>query len=206
VTYFERLWSEIPDVGPEHFERRRDFLLSALAPGCRVLDVGCGSGWFCQALDAAGFDAVGVDVAAEAIRRARERSPELEFQLSGEGGELPFLAASFDAAWLGEVLEHVQDGLGLLAAVERVLAPGGLLVVSTPDHRRALRLWLGLSARAFERHFEPRSDHVRFFTRRSLRNLLEGAGFEAVAVRARRGQLLASCRTRWPTRGLDDRL
>jgi SAM-dependent methyltransferase len=194
VTYFERLWSEFPDAVPERFERRRELLLATLQPGARVLDVGCGSGWFSQALDGAGFVVTGVDVAGETLRRARERCPGIEFALAGEGGELPFATGCFDSAWLGEVLEHVQDGLGLLAEVHRVLVPGGLLVASTPDHGRALRLWLGLSARAFERRFEPRSDHVRFFTRRSLRTLLESAGFAEIAIRARRGGLWATAR------------
>jgi SAM-dependent methyltransferase len=194
VTYFERLWSELPDVVPERFERRRELLVAALAPGARVLDIGCGSGWFSQALERAGFTVSGVDVAGEALRRARERCPGVEFALAGEGGELPFATGCFDSAWLGDVLEHVQDGLGLLAEVHRVLVPGGLLVASTPDHGRALRLWLGISARAFERRFEPRSDHVRFFTRRSLRALLEAAGFAEIEIRARRGGLWATAR------------
>ena len=194
MAYFERLWSELPDVVPERFERRRDFLIAALAPGSRVLDVGCGSGWFCEALAAAGFAAAGVDVAAEAVRRARARCPEVEFQVTGEGGELPFAPGAFDAAWLGEVLEHVQDGLGLLAEVARVLVPGGQLIASTPDHGAALRLWLGLSVRAFERHFEPRSDHVRFFTRRTLGELLAAAGYEQLEIHARRGSLFVSSR------------
>ena len=50
MAYFERLWSELPDAVPERFERRRGFLLATLGPGARVLDVGCGSGWFCEAL------------------------------------------------------------------------------------------------------------------------------------------------------------
>jgi SAM-dependent methyltransferase len=194
VTYFERLWSELPDAVPERFERRRELLVGALAPGARVLDIGCGSGWFSQALERAGFTVSGVDVAGEALRRARERCPGVEFALAGEGGELPFATGCFDSAWLGDVLEHVQDGLGLLAEVHRVLVPGGLLVASTPDHGRALRLWLGISARAFERRFEPRADHVRFFTRRSLRSLLEAAGFAEIEIRARRGGLWATAR------------
>jgi 2-polyprenyl-6-hydroxyphenyl methylase/3-demethylubiquinone-9 3-methyltransferase len=194
VTYFERLWSELPDVVPERFERRRELLVATLAPGARVLDIGCGSGWFSQALDSAGFTVSGVDVAGEALRRARERCPGVEFALAGERGELPFATGCFDAAWLGDVLEHVQDGLGLLAEAHRVLVPGGLLVASTPDHGRALRLWLGISARAFERRFEPRSDHVRFFTRRSLRALLDAAGFAEIEIRARRGGLWATAR------------
>ena len=110
------------------------------------------------------------------------------------GEELPFAAGAFDAAWLGEVIEHVQDGLGLLAEVARVVGPGGRLVLSTPDHAWARRLWLGVSRRAFEAHFEPRSDHVRFFTRRSLTGLLNAGGFEQIEIRRTRGVLLATAR------------
>jgi 2-polyprenyl-3-methyl-5-hydroxy-6-metoxy-1,4-benzoquinol methylase len=193
MGYFERLWDGLPEVTPEHFALRRDFAIAALQPRSRVIDVGCGAGWFSGALAGAGFSVVGVEVAQEPVRRARARFADLEFLVVAEG-ELPFAADSFDGAWLGEVLEHVQDGLGLLWEVARVIGPGGRLAVSTPDHGWRRRLWLGLSRRAFEAHFEPRSDHVRFFTRRSLVALLEAGGFEEIRVRRVRGVLLASAR------------
>jgi SAM-dependent methyltransferase len=193
VTYFERLWSETPDGPPEHFALRRKFALEALAPRSRVLDVGCGAGWFAGELAAAGFDVVAVEVAEEPLRRARERFGELEFLLVGER-ELPFASGSFDGVWLGEVLEHVQDGIGLLAELVRVLVPGGRLALSTPDHGARLRLRLGLSRSAFERHFDPRSDHVRFFTADTLSVLLEVGGLEQIEIRRAHGVLLASAR------------
>jgi len=194
VVYFERLWSELPDAPPERFEQRRACLIESLEPGSRVIDVGCGAGWFCEALDRAGFKVVGVDVAGEAIRRARERCPSVEFALVAEHPphELPYADGSFDAAWLGETLEHVQDVISLLAEIHRVLKPGGRLIVTTPDHGRLLRLWLALSTRAFEQHFEPRSDHVRFFTRRTLSTLLETCGYGETDIHARRGCLLVT--------------
>jgi hypothetical protein len=68
------------------------------------------------------------------------------------------------------------------------------LLVSTPSHGPLRRLWLGLSARAFERNFDPRSDHVRFFTANSLRTLLTDACFEAPTLVRHRPVLLASAR------------
>jgi SAM-dependent methyltransferase len=194
VAYFERLWSEAPDGPPEHFALRREFALGAFAPRSRVLDAGCGSGWFAGELAAGGFDVVGVEVAQEPLRRARERFGDLvEFLLVGER-ELPFASGSFDGVWLGEVLEHVQDGIGLLAELARVLVPDGRLALSTPDHGRRLRLRLGLSRSAFEQHFDPRSDHVRFFTAATLAALLDLSGFERIDIRRSRGLLLASAR------------
>ena len=75
------------------------------------------------------------------------------------------------------------------------VGPGGRLLASTPDHPWSLRLRLGArAARAFEAHFEPRADHLRFFTRRTLAELLDAGGFEEIAMRARRGALLVSAR------------
>ncbi len=188
---FDRIWESVPEGAvPERFDRRRAFLLAGVRPGERVLDLGCGEGAFSGVLAAAGARPVGVEVAAEPLRRARRLLPEVEFRLAAED-RLPFAAAGFDVVWAGEVLEHVADGVGLLDEVRRVLRPGGRLLISTPDHPRRLVLGLALRRRAFERHFDPRADHVRFFTRRTLRVLLEAAGFTPVSIRGRRGSLLA---------------
>src|ERR1019366_4520919 len=90
MGYFERLWSELPDAAPEHFAIRREFVIGALEPGSRVIDVGCGAGWFCGGLAAAGFSVTGGGVAQEPLRRPRERLPDLDFLLVSGGGELPF--------------------------------------------------------------------------------------------------------------------
>jgi 2-polyprenyl-3-methyl-5-hydroxy-6-metoxy-1,4-benzoquinol methylase len=191
MRHFDRIWERVPEGAvPERFDERRAFLLAEVHAGERVLDLGCGEGAFSAALAAAGAVPAGVEVAAEPLRRARRLHPELELHLVADG-RLPFAPASFDAAWAGEVVEHVADGLGLLDDVRRVLRPGGRLLVSTPDHPRRLVLALALRRRAFERHFDPASDHVRFFTARTLTELLEAAGFSVLRVRRRRGSLLA---------------
>lgn len=169
---------------------RSQFLLAHLAAGDRVLDLGCGVGDFTALLVEHGYAAVGCDVSEEALRRARARFPGAEFAQSGE--ELPLADASFDVVWAGEVLEHVQDCLGLLAEVQRVLRSGGRLLLTTPDHGAMRRLRAGLSRRAFERMLDPRSDHVRFFTAGSLRDTLDAAEFGEVVVARRRRVLLAT--------------
>jgi ubiquinone/menaquinone biosynthesis C-methylase UbiE len=172
---------------------RRDFLLGQVEAGTRVLDLGCGVGDFTAALDEHGAQAIGCDVAGEALRRARERHPGVEFVQSGE--ELPFDGGSFDAVWAGEVLEHVQDVLGLLAEVHRVLRVKGQLIVSTPNHGPARRLHIGLSRRAFETAFDPRSDHVRFFTSHTLRTTIALSQFGELDVASRKSLLLATARS-----------
>jgi SAM-dependent methyltransferase len=171
----EAVWRSVPaDAEPERFAARRAFLLAHVAPGARVLDLGCGDGRFGAELRAAGADVVGADVAQEAVRRARARG--VDAVVVPEDGPLPFAEDAFDVVWAGEVLEHVADVVGLLAEVRRVLRWGATLLVTTP--------WHGRLVVAPDHHFDPRSDHLRFFSARTLRGVLEDAGFADVRVRA----------------------
>ena len=185
----EAVWRAVPQgATPERFAARRAFLLAHVAPGERVLDLGAGDGAFAEALVAAGARVTGVDVAEEALRRARDRAPAADLRHVGEGEPLPFGEDAFDVAWAGEVLEHVADVVGLLAEVRRVLHWGGTLLATTPYHGRAALVTLALRpGPAVEGHFDPRGDHLRFFTARSLRELVTDAGFADVEVRARGG-------------------
>ena len=76
----------------------------------------------------AGAQAIGVDVAEAALRRARSRHPGVEFLLVPLDGPLPFEDGSFDLVWASEVIEHVSDTARWLSEVRRVLAPAGRLL------------------------------------------------------------------------------
>ena len=116
-----------------------------------MLDVGCGEGRFAAELARAGAEVVGIDVAAEPLRRARERHPELDLRQVPAAGAWPLKDASFDAVWAGEVIEHVADTAGWLSELRRVLRSGGLLLLSTPDHGRLRDARAGRSRRARSR-------------------------------------------------------
>ena len=186
--YYEDLWERLPaELDPPSFERRLHFLLGEVRPGDRVLDVGCGTGDFTAAMARAGADAIGVDVAEAALRRARSRHPGVEFRLVPLDGPLPFEDGSFELVWASEVIEHVADTARWLSEVRRVLAPGGRLLVTTPSHGR-LRVAVG----GVERFSEPLGDHLHLYTKRSLGSLLGEFGFGAVRVRAVEGLPLLS--------------
>jgi ubiquinone/menaquinone biosynthesis C-methylase UbiE len=191
-SYYDDLWEDAPDPLPAYdVGPRRAFLLAHLEPGARVLDLGCGEGDFAAAAAEAGAaEVLGVDVAAEAVRRARARHPGLRFEQVGDA--LPAPDASFDLVWCSEVLEHVLDTAAVLSEARRVLRTGGALLVTTPAHGPARRL--GLAVAGWERHFDPRGPDLRFYTRRSLRELLDDFGFDAVATRSKGRHLFASAR------------
>ncbi len=181
----EAVWAAMPEgAEPERLSERRAFLLAHVAPGTRLLDLGCGDGAFAAAALGAGAQVTGADVAREALRRARERAPQATLVAVAEGARLPFAEDAFDVVWCGETLEHVADVTGLLAEVRRVLRWGGTLLVTTPNLPRLGVALEALRGAPLEARLDPRADHLRFFTAGTLRELLTAAGFADVRVAA----------------------
>jgi len=137
-------------------ENSAAYLLSHLAPGRRLLDVGCGPGTLTVDLAArvAPGDVVGVDVSAEVVDEARaharaEGRDGVTF-LAGDFRTLGLDEGSFDVAHAHQVLQHLQDPVGALAHMARLVRPGGVVAVRDSDysaftwapHDTGLDLWL----------------------------------------------------------------
>jgi 2-polyprenyl-3-methyl-5-hydroxy-6-metoxy-1,4-benzoquinol methylase len=186
--YHEALWRSIPaGLPPAAHALRSAFLREHVVPGKRVLDVGCGEGFFAAELAAAGALVLGIDVAEEPLRRARARHPELDLRLIDGDGPWPLEDSAFDVIWAGEVIEHVADTAAWLSELRRVLRSGGSLLLSAPAHGRAALLAAAISPRVFAAHFDPRGEHLRFYNRASLSRLLADFGFESVSLRSAGG-------------------
>lgn len=104
--------------------------LPSSARAVRVLDLGCGSGRVLARLEAAGFEAAGVDGHPEPLSIAARRAPRATI-VHADVRDLPFAAHQFDAVLLLDVLEHVEPG-PLLREIARVVRPGGGLLVTVP--------------------------------------------------------------------------
>lgn len=122
------------EIAYEHWHRYA--FARAFAPGRRVLDAACGEGYGSALLAHAGGQVLGVDIGAKAVAHARARYadvPGLRFE-AGDATALDTLPdASFDLIVSFETLEHVLAQERLLDGFVRLLAPGGLLLVSTPE-------------------------------------------------------------------------
>ncbi len=188
-AYHEAMWQRLPEgLEPSDFALRRRFLLANVRAGEHVLDVGCGEGRFAVELVRAGAGVIGIDVAEEPLRRARARHPELDLRLVDGEGSWGLADTSFDVVWAGEVIEHVADTATWLSEVRRVLRSGGRLLLSTPAHGPLLRAHLAVSRGAFARRFDPLGEHLRFYTRDTLAQLIAEFGFEQISVRAAGGR------------------
>jgi SAM-dependent methyltransferase len=105
--------------------------------GKRVLDVACGAGYGSDLLAGVARRVTGLDVDVGAAAHARTHYPRERLWFTvGDAGRLPFGDASFDAVVSFETIEHLAEIPRYLGEVRRVLAPGGVFIVSTPRVRR----------------------------------------------------------------------
>src|SRR5258707_4600152 len=165
-AYHDELWRHVPPGAiPADFELRSAFLLSRVAPGERVLDLGCGEGAFAAALASTGASVLAADVAAEPLRRARAAHPDLELQLLEQEASWSLPDSAFDVVWAGEVIEHVADTPGWLSEVRRVLRSGGRLLVTTPSLCPSQLLRAAVFPRGLAARLGPPSGYPRPYSR-----------------------------------------
>lgn len=112
----------------------------SFAAGKRVLDFGCGSGYGSAKIAEVAVTVDAVDVAEDAITHASERflRQNLKFTCIDPLASLPFSDASFDTVLSFQVFEHVANVDHYLCEIYRVLRPGGVLVLVTPDRKTRL--------------------------------------------------------------------
>lgn len=122
------------EIAQEHWHRYT--FARPLAAGRRVLDAACGEGYGSAMMAAAGARVLGLDIGEEVVAHARARYgavPGLEYARADVTALDHLPDASFDLILSFETLEHVHEQERMLDGFARLLAPGGLLLVSTPD-------------------------------------------------------------------------
>lgn len=140
----ERLVPGQVDLGllEEHVARYQWAIatLSRILPaGAPVLDIACGAGYGTHMLAQAGFDAIGVDIAVEAVAWAekhfgssRDSGLQLHYQ-AADVSSIPMESLGAQGIVAFEILEHLTDPAGLLSEIQRLLRPGGIALISTPN-------------------------------------------------------------------------
>jgi len=142
-----------------------------------VVDAGCGSGPIAELIGIEPLSVVGFDSDEVGLAVARQHGT-LAVAANMREGTLPALLQSADVLVCADVLEHFQDpGQLLQRLMARYLAPGGTVIISVPNVAHVyVRMQLAMGRWDYtERGILDRT-HMRFFTRRSARALLDEAG------------------------------
>ena len=160
----------------ERNAHRRLGRLEPLVRGERtVLDVGCGTGEFLHVAQQRGWQTTGVEISSYAAQYGR-RHYRVDIRTGSLSDDL-FAERSFAAITLWDVIEHLPGPPATLALCARLLKPGGVLAISTGDIE-------SLCARLCGRHWHLFNlpEHVFFFSRRTIHDVLRRAGFEVVSI------------------------
>jgi SAM-dependent methyltransferase len=154
--------------------RARRLTAIAPTPG-RLLDVGCGDGFFCDAMRLRGWDTVGVDIDDDVLWHARDRLALDVHKIDVDEDRLP--EGPFEAVTMWGLLQLCYDPRRVLEEARRVLAPEGVLAIGVSNFKSAGASLFGKSWRGLGL---PR--HLMHFTPESLARLVEWCGFEVVEL------------------------
>lgn len=170
--------------------RERVSFLKRFVSSGQVLDVGCSTGLFAAQLKDEGFDALGCDISEYACQQAKQRlGKEKVFQEPVES-LAPRFAGSLDAITMMDVIEHFEDVVTPLRAMQGMLRPGGVLFLRTPTLRSPFYQVADLSYRLSGGKYKNailkiyHAEHFYFFTEKAIQALLEDTGFEVLEIQA----------------------
>ena len=167
-------YSVLSSIKLATFRRRIAALRPFVGDGVRALDIGCATGEFTAAARVAGWRAFGLDISSVVVAAAQQRHGP--WFLRAQGPSLPFRSGTFDMVAMFDVIEHMPVPQYAVVEAARLLRPGGVLVVETPNTA-------GLSARLMRHHWpllRP-PEHLSYFDARNLTILLERCGFDYLA-------------------------
>lgn len=179
--YEEDYWGQVEDPDGKQRELVKEWdqqvknkknvyeFLKGFQPG-RILDVGCGPGFFLSGLSEA-WDKYGVDVSQIALKYCSKYAKVFQ----GELPTLNFEKDMFDVVSMQHVIEHVPEPLEYIVVIRKILRDGGLFIIATPDFDSGC-------ARRFGKNYRMLHDkgHVSLFTSFSLVRMLEDYGFEII--------------------------
>lgn len=184
-SYYEKYWQDkLPPMRffggkpkPGDSEQNYKVVKRYCSSSDRIIDYGCGEGHLVDRLNVR-FSPVGVDISDTAIAIAKNNYPDLVFRTIDHVGKM-----AVDAIVSFDVLEHIFDMDDFFGFMKRHLKIGGKLIITTNDVCCLKMFIIGLFF--MDTFFDPYSPHIRFFTRKSLKKLLEMHGFKVVRVERR---------------------
>ena len=150
--------------------------------GKNALDVGCGAGLLTEPLARLGAAVTGIDASPQVIAVARDHAAKMGLPIDYRAGDVHELDGQFDLITAMEVIEHVAEPAAFVKALAKRLAPGGLLVMSTPNATGWSKLLMITVAEGLRQI--PRGTHEfeKFIAPDRMKMLLADAGLKCTDV------------------------
>jgi ubiquinone/menaquinone biosynthesis C-methylase UbiE len=168
---------------------RHDLIQMIEGNNNKILEVGCGDGQTGWALKKSGKtkEVVGIELVEGPAKRAEKR---LDKVIQGDVEEitLPFHPEYFDYIIMGDVIEHLIDPWSTLKKMSQFLSREGCLIASIPNigHWRVLKDLILFDQWEYQKEGILDKGHLRFFTKKSMVEMMREAGFEVESINARR--------------------
>jgi SAM-dependent methyltransferase len=174
------IWNWESPAGKLRWRRRVQMLSDHLRPGMRILEIGCGTGYFTRELTRRGADIVAIDVSPDLleIAKANSSAPNVRYEIQNACA-LTYSDATFDSVVGSSILHHleIEDAL---REIYRVLKPGGTIYFTEPNMLNP-QIAIQKNVPWIKRRLGDSPDETAFF-RWSLRRLLEQAGYGDIHI------------------------
>ncbi|MDV3257011.1 MAG: bifunctional 2-polyprenyl-6-hydroxyphenol methylase/3-demethylubiquinol 3-O-methyltransferase UbiG [Sphingomonas sp.] len=160
--------------------------------GKKALDVGCGAGLLAEPLARLGAEVTAIDAAPQCIDVAKDHSAGQGLAIDYRNAAVEEVDGQYDLVTAMEVIEHVADPAEFVAQLAKRLAPGGLMILSTPNRTAWSKLLTITLAEGLGRIPKGTHDFEKFIDPDQMRGLLAAAGlevidFEGIALSPTRG-------------------
>jgi 2-polyprenyl-3-methyl-5-hydroxy-6-metoxy-1,4-benzoquinol methylase len=179
ATLEERVRDEA-ELYDARFSRRLNEIARYASPPGKLLDVGCQMGLFLAAAQRRGWAVQGVELTEEAAAEARRRTGAAIWR--GELAHAQHAAGSFDVVTCWHLIEHLLDPVALLREARRILKPGGLLALETPNIASS-----NFRRQGLEWEYVIPPEHINYFDAATLGRAVTQAGLEPCHQRYDRG-------------------
>jgi len=155
-------------------------MISHVPPGAqRILDLGCGTGFFLAELEEKHPGSVGLDISHEMLK-VSDQYVEGARLITGDAEKLPFQAGCFDTVFCKGSLHHTRDHVGFLSNCREVLGADGVLIMSEPCNDNPIIRFARALLYKKSAHFDEGDEG---FSRKGITRLCEAAGFEVTKVK-----------------------
>jgi 2-polyprenyl-3-methyl-5-hydroxy-6-metoxy-1,4-benzoquinol methylase len=159
------------DRDPVYLSREKLLLELVSKLSGRILDIGCNTGRTSIKFHKLGFNVFAIDNDIKRISKLQKTNKQIHFNVHDCEKVFSFKDNYFDVIWAGDIIEHLKNTEQFVSEISRIIKKEGVLILSTPYH--GLIKNLVITGYNFNKHYNPNSDHLRFYTIKTLKSQLK---------------------------------